>query len=97
MSAVEARRLLREAQLESSEIPTYPSDSDTIAAAQVEATLAVVEQQRIANLLTMRAYAIAMPDGRDIDDALTVDTLDGARLNPEIAEALGVGHGELVG
>lgn len=97
--AAEAQRLLDDAQLENSEVPTYPTEADTLAAAQVVATLALVEQVRIANIA-----AIANVDpfveldeaGNGITSALLV-RLNGDdwapaehRLRPEIAIALGI-------
>ena len=51
----EALRLLEDAQLETSADgePTYCNDADTIAAAQVLATLELAEQQRLANLIAV--------------------------------------------
>lgn len=60
--------------------------------AQVHATLALVEQQRIANLIALVA---ADPDGlgRSAYSALAVMSSDRQRtiLDPDIAAALGIG------
>lgn len=65
MSALvkEARSLLRDAQPEAStdEQPTYYSDSDAIAAAQVIATLELAEQQRLANIIALAALEMNGP------------------------------------
>lgn len=65
MSALvkEARSLLRDAQPEAStdEQPTYYSDSDAIAAAQVIATLELAEQQRLANIIALAGLEMNGP------------------------------------
>ena len=84
--AKEARRALRAAA-------ETPSDVETVAdpwilSAQVHATLALVEQQRIANLIALWQGSPVLgeyvPEGVD-----AVLTRKGS-LNPEMADALGI-------
>ncbi len=88
--AKEARRALRAAA-------ETPSDVETVAdpwilSAQVHATLALVEQQRIANL-------IALWQGSPVLGEYVLEGTDSLfseldQLNPEIAAALGIGVSE---
>ena len=70
----------------------HPGAISTAILAQAEATLALVEQQRIANLIALVA---ADPDGlgRSAYSALAVMSSDRQRtiLDPDIAAALGIG------
>lgn len=95
----EARRLLRDVQSEYSTDakPEYTSDADSLAAAQVEATLAVAEQLRLGNLIALHANDAFLPvtSSRDIGDELTeyVEGEQGlrtSRLRPKIAALLGI-------
>ena len=87
--AKEARRALRAAA-------ETPSDVETVAdpwilSAQVHVTLALVEQQRIANLI---ALAFGSADDADAKQILYEDVADdfgpSYALRPEIAAALGI-------
>lgn len=67
--------------------------------AQVEATLALAEQQRIANLIALTRYAVEQyenyaPIGANLPALFTPpETVQGnMTLNPEIAQALGIGN-----
>ena len=70
----------------------HPGATSTAILAQAEATLALVEQQRIASLVALVA---ADPDGlgRSAYSALAVMSSDRQRtiLDPDIAAALGIG------
>ena len=70
----------------------HPGAISTAILAQAEAMLALVEQQRIANLIALVA---ADPDGlgRSAYSALAVMSSDRQRtiLDPDIAAALGIG------
>ena len=85
--AEEARRIL-------SDVKPYQDQHIEVGmgSAQVHATLALVEQQRIANLIALVA---ADPDGlgRSAYSALAVMSSDRQRtiLDPDIAAALGIG------
>ena len=65
----------------------YPeSNEGCIAHAQVHATLALVEQQRIANLLTMAQFDHAIEDGMRLYTGLEWS----AKLRQEAGERLGL-------
>ena len=70
----------------------HPGATSTAILAQAEATLALVEQQRIANLIALVA---ADPDGlgQSAYSALAAMSPDRRRtiLDPDIAAALGIG------
>lgn len=59
-----------------------------IAAAQVHATLALVEQQRIANLIALHAHEVAYDIGEW--SRIYHETADGPALNDDIREGLGL-------
>lgn len=59
---------------------------DYLAAAQLHATLALVEQQRIANLVALGQYTIVPGDMPVYRSAI----FNGDALRPDIAAALGV-------
>ena len=60
-----------------------------VIAAQVHATLALAEQQRIANLIALEALAEAKQIGGAIPDYITkMDDRGDLRLNPEIKNLL---------
>lgn len=65
--------------------------------AQVEATLALAEQQRVANLIALARYAVEQygnyaPTGANLRALFTPPETEHGNLslNPEIAQALGV-------
>ena len=71
--------------------------ADILAEAQVHATLALVEQQRIANLIALTKFAFEQygnyaPTGANLPALfLPPETEQGnVRLNPDIAAALGI-------
>jgi hypothetical protein len=73
--------------------------SDVIAQAQVHATLALVEQQRVANLIALSNVRLEMPGGGtatfihafDFDWVMVGDVnAPNFTLKPEIANALGI-------
>ena len=62
-----------------------------IAAAQVHATLALVEQQRIANLVALTKNTFAAHEAREALSTLTTAKLgEQIGLRPDIAAALGI-------
>jgi hypothetical protein len=61
--------------------------------AQAEATLALVEQQRIANIFTLQSGAVNACQPV-VDMVFDRNAAGDPLLKPEIAEALGVGKGE---
>ena len=71
-----------------------------LAAGQIHATLALVEQQRIANLIALenqrwvRHCQVGAYFGPDILRGNPTTELGSAELKPEIAEALGIGQGK---
>lgn len=65
-----------------------------VAVAQVHATLALVEQQRIANLIALAAPQSGIGTGGEVSLPSWIPAGDGKlaymRLRPEIADALGM-------
>lgn len=79
--AAEAARVLRDVSADSN--GTY---ADAMAYAQAHATLALVEQQRIANLI-----ALSVPQELEGDATVWVSSYESSGLlRPEIREALGL-------
>ena len=71
--------------------------ADILAEAQVHATLALVEQQRIANVIALAKFAIEqygtyVPTGANLPALFLPPETDqgNVRLNPDIAAALGI-------
>lgn len=64
-----------------------PTVAENIALAQVHATLALVEQQRIANLIAL-AHPIKLPSGGEVTHMLH-DPASGA-IREDVAEGLGL-------
>lgn len=83
--AAEARRAMRQT-LDACETDENTGALISIAAAQVHATLALVEQQRIANLVALSRPQDFRPDGANI----RIPSFDEeGMLRPDIAAALG--------
>lgn len=79
------------------EIPDGATEAGTMAwcaEAQVHATLALVEQQRIANLIALAAPQPGIGTGGEVSLPSWMPATDGKiaymRLRPEIADALGM-------
>lgn len=68
--------------LGASTVDTYGDDDRKVAIAQVHATLALVEQQRIANLIAVNRYRVNLASPRS--DAPQWE------IAPEVEEALGL-------
>ena len=77
-------------------VMSYPKATSFAIFAQAEATLALVEQQRVANLIAlMESPRTATSVARVAERALMVgEPVTNRALRPDIAAALGIGDGD---